>query len=308
MNPSFMRIGILLSAFLLVIACAKPQYVLEETRPTLAEIKTRDSGYVRNTVLAPQTETPGSFLRQAGDRLAETVVDTIQAKGKDVRLTIPGHKGFPEVLTLGAPFGVPEQRFDVATTVRLAGYHHLVQVSVRDVRVFERQTGIWWFRKMRYFVTVAASIDVYDTFTAAKVVSQVVEKTVQIDPNTYETFLDGIRNAFPAVDEAIRGIGRQFGRQAVGAIQTTPWKAAVTAIDGPHIILATGREAGPRVGDRWAVFEGRRTIAGHDGERFLVPGYKVGVIEVVATADGRVQAIAKDGGDFQVGDIAVPVK
>lgn len=303
----FAQMGIVWLAVLLLVACAKPQYVLEEERPSLGDVKVRDGGYVRNVAMAAQTAPPGSFLRQASDLLADRIVATFQSRGKGIRLLTAREDDFT-ALMVRPELLAPPRRFDLATTARLAGYHHLMQSQVMDARVFEQQEGIWWFRKPRYYMTVAFSLEVIDTFTAAKVLNRVMEETMRIDVNSYETFRSGSQSLFGAVEKSVQGIGRRLAREAIDAIRDTHWKAGVIGIDDGMVTFAVGRAAGVRPGDRWAVFEGRRILAGADGARFIVPGYRLGRVEVVAVDEAQTRARLLDDAAIQVGDFAVPLK
>jgi hypothetical protein len=286
----------------------RPEYVRDDPRPSFAEAQGRTKAYLKKAALAPQDLPTGSFAGQVDDLFSETLAAVIQARANRLQLLTPRETGFPEFMRDTTPFAAPEAFHALAETARLEGYHHLLRAAVLHVRASERKTGIWWFRKTRYFMTVAVAVDVYDTFTAAKISSHVKEKTVKIDAGDYEAYQSGVQNNITAVDKAVAGMARDMGRQAARVILSTPWKAVVAAVHAERIELAAGRAVGLQVGDRWDVYEGRRKLEGYDGARFIVPGYKVGTIELTAVEDASAQARADGNADIRAGDIAVPTR
>ena len=312
MRRFFVLMGIFVLAGLSSAACAKtqyrPEYVRGDLRPSFAEAQGRTRSYLKKAAIAPQDRPTGSFAAQADDLFSETLVASIQARANRLQLLTPRETGFPEFMRNATLFAAPEAVYAMAETARLQGYHHLLRATVLHVRASERKTGIWWFRKTRYFMTVAVAVDVYDTFTAAKISSHVKEKTVKIDTGDYEAYQSGVQNNITAVDKAVAGMARDLGRQAARVIRSTPWKAVVAAVNAERIELAAGRAVGLQVGDRWAVYEGRRKIEGYDGARFIVPGYKVGTIYLTAVEDATAQARADGNADIRAGDIAIPIR
>lgn len=311
MHRSFWFIGIVVLAACLASACTKtqyrPEYVRTELRPSFTEVQDRSRDYLKRTAIALNTEGGGRF---AGEEalFGETLIATIRERANRLELIAPRDSGFPEFLRRPDPFVSPEANFVLSGQARAQGYHYLLQGDVLDVSTSERKTGIWWFRKTRYFMTIAVALDVYDTFTAAKVSSQVQEQTVRIQAGEYEDFLAGMPQPLSAVDGAIVRMARDLGRQAARQMMATPWKTVVTAVDREHVDLAAGEAAGLRVGDRWAVFEGRRIVDGYGGERFIAPGYRVATIRLTAVTASSARARTDDAASIQVGDIAVPIR
>jgi hypothetical protein len=56
------------------------------------------------------------------------------------------------------------------------------------------------------------------------------------------------------------------------------------------------------------VYEGRRTVEGYGGQRFVAPGYKLGTIHITAVSETHAVGSLDQQVDIQVGDVAVPVK
>jgi hypothetical protein len=87
-----------------------------------------------------------------------------------------------------------------------------------------------------------------------------------------------------------------------------PWQSSVIDIRSDRLVLPAGLRAGLRPDDRLVVFEGRRTIDGRQGERFIVPGKRLAEVRIISIGEQVAEASGQDIGSVQVGDILVPVK
>jgi hypothetical protein len=301
---------VLIGALLLVAfvsgGCAKEKNIRVEPRQGFSEVSVRGSAYWKTAaiVLKPSAQTP--FGHQAEELLLRTLIETIDGKVGRVRLLSSGDEAFPDFMKTANPFADPQATFEVSREARLDGFHCLLQATLMDVRPAEKKKGIWWFRKTKYYMNVVVALDLYDTFTAAKISSRVMEETVKINLDSYENFQAGMPDNIGAVDDIIVDMAQDMGKQAAREIAAGHWMAAVTAVQGQQISLAAGRGAGLGVGDRLSVFEGRRVVDGMAGEKFIVPGYRVTDIQITALEENSATASAENSADIQPGDIVIP--
>jgi hypothetical protein len=279
------------------LACAKPQNVRIEPRPSFAEAQSRTKGYTKHVAVTSPAAGQGTVEHRINRHFSEILTTAMQSKSN--RLTWA---------PLEQADGVERDPVSLVAAARSQGFHHLLDTAVMDVRVSEKRTGIWWMRKTRYFMTVVVYLDIYDTFTAAKVTSKVREQVIKIDSGIYETFTGSTLESIPALERTIAAMADKLGKHAADTITASPLKTVVSAVDGERIELDAGQAAGLRVGDRWEVYEGRRTVEGHGGQRFVAPGYKLGILHITAVSDTRAVGSLDQRVDIQVGDVAVPVK
>lgn len=297
MQRSIALAGLTVLVVFSLLACAKPQNIRIEPRPSFAEAQIRTKGYTKNVAVTSPAGSPGTVEHRINQHFSEMLTTAMQSKSNHLTWA---------PLAQADPLG--GDPFTLVASARSQGFHHLLDTAVMDVRVSEKRTGIWWMRKTRYFMTVVVYLDIYDTFTAAKVTSKVREQVIKIDSEIYETFTDSSLESIPALDKTIAAMADKLGMHAADTITAAPWKTVVSAVDGERIELAAGQAAGVRVGDRLAVYEGRRTVEGYGGEKFVAPGYKLGTIHIIAVSDTRAVGRLDQRVDIQVGDVAVPVK
>jgi hypothetical protein len=297
MQRSIALAGLSVLVVFSLLACAKPQNIRIEPRPSFAEAQSRTKGYIKNVAVTPPAGSPGTLEHRINQHFSEMLTTAMQSESN--RLTwapfAPADPAARDPLTLVA-------------SARSQGFHHLLDTAVMDVRVSEKRTGIWWMRKTRYFMTVVVHLDIYDTYTAAKVTSKVREQVIKIDSGIYETFADSSLESIPALNKTLAAMAGKLGKHAADTITGAPLKTVVSDVDGARIELAAGQTAGLRVGDRWAVYEGRRTVEGYGGQRFVAPGYKLGTIHITAVSETHAVGSLDQQVDIQVGDVAVPVK
>lgn len=216
-------------------------------------------------------------------------------------------KDFPDYLK---ELTKPSPAHDISRLAELSraqGYQGLLRVGVLEVQPKAMKTGMLWFRKMRYFITFGLSLDLYDPFTGAKLLSAIKEETIKIDVDDYEAIRDQNLGSLEDLDEEVVDAAEDLGEQVARTFKSQPWKASVAAVQDGRIFLAVDPQSGLKVGDRLAVFQGRRVIEGPQGEKLIVPGYLVGEIRITGLDDRMAQSAADVQTDIQEGDIAVPV-
>jgi hypothetical protein len=308
MPRSFVQILSILSLSLFCGACAEVQNIRVEPRQGFSEAPVVDRGYWKKGAITLKSAAQTEFGRQGEALLLQTLVESIGGVADRLRLLPPGDAHFPNFMKLANPFADPRAAFEIHKIAREEGFHCLLQANVLDIRPVEKKTGIWWFRGMKYYLNVVVSLDLYDTFTAAKISSQVMEELVKISPSAYENFQAGMPDNIEAVDEAIVDMAQTMGDRAAELIDAAPWMANVAGVQDRQVRLAADADTGLEQGDRFAVFESRRIVDGFSGEKFIVPGYKLADIEIIAVGADGATAQSEAAADIQPGDIAIPAK
>ena len=308
MPRSFARILPMLAVILFCGACAQVQNIRVEPRQGFSEAPVVDRDYWKKAAIALKSDARTEFGRQTENLLLQTLIKTIGHEAERLRLLTPDDKQFPDFMKSANPFADPKAAFELHKKARMQGFQYLLQASVLDILPVEKKKGIWWFRGTKYYLNVVMSLDLYDTFTAAKISSQVMEKLVKISSSAYENYQAGMPDNIEAVDEAIVDMAQEMGELAAEQIDASHWMAAVTEVQGRQVHLAVDSESGLEQGDLLAVFEGRRIADGLNGEKFIIPGYKVANIEIVAVGADGATAQTETPADIQPGDIAIPAK
>lgn len=296
---------ILAAVGLAVGACSKPRYIQIETRPALAQYDNSRKAYVKKAVLAHVDIGRHGMDPGLQERHFNTVAQTLGRQPFQIAFILPGDDGYPD---FAARWAAGNPAGDVSETARLArtnGFNALVSTSLADIRVHSKKSGFWFWRSTKYQLTIAATLEILDPFTAAKSFSLVEEKTVKIEKATYDAIRAGQWDALGDIDETIQQLSQTMTKKAAKKLERIRWQAAVISVDADRLTLAVGKSQGLALGDRLAVFEGREVLTGNQGQTFIAPGYLVGEVRVSDLDRDRAEAVILDGADIQVGDIAV---
>ncbi|MBT8341685.1 MAG: hypothetical protein HKP58_02965 [Desulfatitalea sp.] len=308
MNRSLTLWGVLACVAVIGMACAKPVNIRGDQPAALTEVETRADAFNKKAAIGLKSQMNTIIGHKAEALMMQTVITAIRSKAPDIDLLTPEDEPFPAFMQAPDPFSTPDDVFAVTQQSRMQGFHFLLQTTIVNIRPEARRTGVWWFRKDRKFLTLVVAVDAYDTFSSAKVFSQVEEKTIRIDDADYTALLSQNQRVIAEAQEAIADMAEDLGRGAAAAMSKAVWMAAVSGTDGTRIQLAVDRGAGLNVGSRLTVFEFQRVLEGFGRQRFLVPGYKVADIQITAVGDRTAEAVATGQADIRVGDIAVVVK
>jgi hypothetical protein len=307
MRKSLVWGGGVVLALLFFSGCAKPLYVRSEQRPSYLEAPAKGTGYVKKAAIVVKGGAPAPVGPQAEALLLQTLTAAIRNHKPAIELVTPHDPHYPAFMKIYRPI-TGRDAFSATQTARSEGFHNLIQGAVENIRVHEEKRGIWWFRKMRYFLTIVVSLDVYDTFTGAKIISEVRERTETIDPDSYAAFLSESPQTMEAVDAMIVRVAGNMGKRTGGAIVNGKWIASVAEVRDHQVSLTPGISAGLKVGDRLAVYEGRRIVDGSEGEKFIAPGYKVAEVQITALSAHGATASLEAPADIRPGDVAVPAR
>ncbi len=287
--------------------CANPANKVLAQYPTMMSIKPA-KGYIKKVAMVQAPVSDKAFDRRAGDLYFNTLTHTLRREAGHVHLLTSEMTGFPEFMAVLPHSSVAIDAAALARAGRLAGFNGLITTALRNIRPMAYKSGILWFRKTKYRIVFEVTLDLYDPFTAAKILSRFEKGTVKIDRLTYDDLNSGVETDLTVLDEQIVDMAEDLGERAAEAMAAHPWQAAVVRVDGTRLFLATGGPAGVKVGRKMAVIDGKRTIDGQQGETFIVPGVKVGEIVITAVGDQEVEARSEEAGQIKVGDIAVPIR
>lgn len=288
--------------------CSKPVNVRGDQPPAISEIKIKKVAYKKKAAIGLKSLLSTPIGRQAETLLLETMILTLRKEAPQLVLLKPEDAQFPDFMKSADPFADPDKIFTVTERARMVGYNYLMQTTIVNIRPYEKKTGIWWFRKNRRFVTMVAAVDVYDTATAAKLFSKVIEKTVDLEDIEYEAFISEYQTGILPVDEGIADIAEELGDDAAKAISEATWMASITAVNGLQLTLSTGKGAGLAKGDLLGVIDLSRVLEGARGLRYRVPGYKIADVRLLSVEDASATASLTTAAEVKVGDIVVQAR
>jgi hypothetical protein len=236
-------------------------------------------------------------------------LESIASEASQAVLVVPGRSEVPSFLW--NPPRVANGELDVFTLSRLAreqGMNAVVSPLLMDIRVRTRDTGFWIFKDVAYSLQVQTAATLYDAITGARLALGILTEEVDIDANQAAIVRSGQEVIVEDLAEIVQEMGEDLGERMGEAIKDSQWLASVVAIEGGACVIKAGRAVGIETGDRFAVLDGSGMLTGLDGQRFIVPGIKIGEIAVNRVTDQESRGVLDSGEPPPVGSILIPIR
>ena len=301
---------ILLTVLFAAIGCATSQTVVRKTTETITQT-TREIG--RKMVLSDNDlkrkvailEFENNTLREAQnfqEIFRNGLPEYLSSQCQGILLSNPAAGGLLDELkeTPKLKSGLIDG-YSLAILGRQVGLNAVVTGSLEDIRVIEDSQGILWTKEKLHLVQIFIRVEVFDTRTATKILDNTVDRRIEIDDLDYQITQDVELNQLPELKETLTLLLSDIGDRICNAVRDQPWDGYITKIDGDRFVIPSGTKVGLKTGDILEVFDSSRTMEGVGGQRFFIPGLKIGVIEIVTITEDRLEAKLVSGEDIKKG-------
>ena len=166
-------------SMLMIGACARDVMQRVDPREALIEYGAHNQNYVKKVAA---TYSDAGWLGDHStlpDHYFNTFSDTLRKRSASSRILIPGDAGFPEFAKGWDDKDQNSLVWDTSQAARAHGFNGLVSTSLLDFRLEDEKTGVWFWRRTKYYMTIAGNLDILDPITAAKSLSVVAGKKGQ---------------------------------------------------------------------------------------------------------------------------------
>ncbi len=179
----------------------------------------------------------------------------------------------------------------LALSGRQWGYNAFITGGMVTLEAIEAETGMLWFKDTQNRVRIRMSISIYDTRTGAKMADDTLMREVEIDQTLFDEIKAGTIDRIDPIDALLAELGTKMGEQVCDALTAQPWSGFVTAVDDIAITISSGSQSGLKTGDRLDLYDEGQLIQGVDGIGFLVPGQKIGQVELTDVGPQESEAV-----------------
>ncbi len=186
---------------------------------------------------------------------------------------------------------------------RQLGLNAVVTGSLEDIRVIDELQGVLWTKEKEHLVLVFIRVEVFDTRTATKILDNTFDHRTEIDDSEFRMIQESEDIDLPKLNGSLNRLLTDIGDSICDAIRDQPWDGYITKIDGDKYVIPSGTEVGIEPGDTLEVFDSSRILEGAGGQRFFVPGLKIGEIEIIAVTEDRLEAKLVSGEDIKKGSM-----
>ncbi len=211
----------------------------------------------------------------------EAFISSLESNASGALLMVPGKSDVPPFLW--NPPRIANGDIDVfalSALARQVGINAVVSPVLMDTRLRTRNTGFWFFKDVAYSLQVQTAAAVYDAATGARLALGIMTEEIDIDEDQAGFIRNGQEVQVDDWDELVGKMGEVLGERMGDAIKESQWVSAVVSIEGGSCVIAAGSEVGIDVGDRFSVLDGSQILTGLDGQRYIVPGPKIGEVTI----------------------------
>jgi hypothetical protein len=295
------KFGVLLLLILLISGCSAVSTVKKQTKK-VASALTGSDAYRKKVILIPFTGKTSVKDRDFENTFQKYLIKALEEECSDILLIKPGDASFPEQMeTLPRQISGRLDNLALAEIGKRLGINAVIIVKSVDVNTKEREKGILIFKDAHYFVMVHAGFEVYDTATGAKLMDEPLDRETEVDETDFEAVKAGRLFQTYELNDIAEEITAESGNNICNAINRKPWQGYVISVQKDKIILSSGRESGIKPGDFMDVFDKGEIINGKYGQRFLIPGHKIGEIMITEVFIGKAEAVTIRGIEVKEG-------
>lgn len=244
---------------------------------------------------------------QVGLPFMTVFLSSMESAASDTVLVVPGETEAPPFLW--DPPRIASGDLDVfalSGRARAEGMNAVVSPLLLDIRVRTRDTGFWIFKEVAYSLQIQTAAALYDAITGARLALGILTDEIDIDENEAALIRDGQEVEAPDLVDVAEEMGEELGERLGDAISDSIWRSSVHSIEDGACVIRVGSEAGVEMGDRFTVLDGSDVLTGLDGQRYILPGVKIGEITISRVAP-RQSFGAPESGDLPpAGSILIP--
>ena len=233
-------------------------------------------------------------------KLAENIKKTCP----DILIIKPGDTGYPDQMAVLPK--LTSERIDnlvLAKTGRSLGLNAIVTGSLIDISGNRENRGILWFKNTYNFIRFQIVVEVYDTETGAKIFDDSFVHEIKVDELDLDNFRTGNTNEIPALTDALLNVSIPLGEKICDAVNIQPWKGYVISSLDDKIIISSGKKSGFILGNKLEVYDSGSIFEGKDGQKFFIPGSKIGEIKITALYPDKAEASPVSGKNITVGSV-----
>jgi hypothetical protein len=309
-SRSFSGALVLFTVFFTVIGCSTSQTVVRETTKTITQttrdisrkIVQSDEDLKRKVSMLAFENDTSQKVQNFQDIFHSGLPEYLSDKCPGIILSNPEAGGLlnelkgPPKLKSGLIDG-----YALAILGRQLGLNAIVTGSLEDIRLIEDSQGILWNKDTVHLAEIFIRVEVFDTRTATKILDNTVDRRIEVDDLDYQMIRDGEQIPIPQLKETLNLLLIDIGDRICNAVRDQPWDGYITEINGDRYVIPSGTNVGLKTGDILEVFDSSRTMEGVGGQRFFIPGLKIGVIEIVTITENRLEAKLVSGEDIKRG-------
>jgi hypothetical protein len=290
---------------LIISACAGNSPV--QGPPTLMQMKLKPNDFNKKAAVLMIRSPHSEFINRVEDYFKQVLIETMHAETDHLLLVHDDDKELEASILSSNSQAAWIDQAALVETARYKGYQAVVVTRFAHIDFESRKSGMFWFRKDRYYIDYGFALDVFDPATGAKMAARIVEETARIQQEEYESLQNGSQLTIDAFDEKIADLAENLGEKVASVLNDSLWRTNVVGVQADRVFLPAGKNSGIAVDDRLVVFKTQPFKETQSGYQFLLPEHKAAELRVVAVGDELTETVAEPPGTVQEWDLAIPL-
>jgi hypothetical protein len=178
----------------------------------------------------------------------------------------------------------------------------IISGVLNPIEITSKKTGIWPFRKSRWFFKVSMIVNVIDVIRKTILLSHLESRDVPFSLGEAQS-----QSEKELVDQALKeSLPRILKRQAssiIESLEEKPWTGKILGIDNGTIKINAGEDIGLKPGHCFEVFARGESIPSVEGRVFFLLGKKIGEIKASKVMGKYSLAVPVKEGQFLAGQV-----
>lgn len=180
--------------------------------------------------------------------------------------------------------------FALALIGRQLGLNAVITGSLDDIGLLDELRGMIW-KDTHHLIQILVSIEIFDTESGSKILDESFSRKVEIEELDYELMRSEGKLILPDLNETLTDLLAEIGETICWAIEDQVWNGFVIAVEDNKLTLSAGSAVGLAPGDEFDVFDTSRVLKGISGQRYIVPGQKIGEIKITEVEADKARAV-----------------
>ena len=184
-------------------------------------------------------------------------------------------------------------------TARKKGYQALIWARIHDLDIIYQKAGIIGFRKKMPFIQFRGEFSLFDCETHTKLWYLPLENAYRLDKlfdanEAQQAVLNDV-----TIKKELAYLSKYLSSQMVDILKITPWKSFVIENNNDSYVISSGSKSGVVNNMTLDIIGFMGTINGIYNQKYLIPGKKIGQIQIIEVGENISKGVALYGNQLE---------
>ena len=184
---------------------------------------------------------------------------------------------------------------ELALKARQLGFNQIVMPVLVDIHHEKKSSWLNWLRDDKDLLWLSVKIEVYDTYTGAKILHDTFDEERKIKQAEGEKMTVPQIMEHPDFLKMRSEISETVSKTICRELNRTPWTGFIVSVDGKNGVLSSGADVGIAAGKEFLVYKPKGVITGYGNLPYVLPGPVVDELKVTETSSDQAKVVSLSG-------------